>query len=159
MKPDGRRVRSTDAVIAAFFLVFTGGVKISPDFADFASTIPVVRIAVGWLQGDQGIKNAKEKGYKNLGPVTVSEGGFTLTLDDIFFDEDRIRLSAVVSGPRIDTLGANPGQADAAMDKDGKINGPEVDPLFLIPLIFTDFYRQEKYFQSILTFQVHGIII
>jgi hypothetical protein len=53
---------------------------------------------VQWLKGDSGIREASRNGYRNLGPVVVTKDGIKLTLDNIYFDEDRLRLSAVAEG-------------------------------------------------------------
>lgn len=93
------RKAATACVLLCF--LFIGAVKISPEFAAYASNVPVLHYAVEWLIGDEGIQNAKEHGYKGLGPLTITEDGYVLTLDNIFFDEDRIRLSAAVIGKKI----------------------------------------------------------
>lgn len=86
------------AVCAVLIFLFVCGVKWSPDFAAYAGSIPGLKAAVEWLQGDQGIQNAKSCGYPEITPVTVQEEGYTLTINHIFMDEDRAHLSAWVTG-------------------------------------------------------------
>lgn len=98
-KKNRGRKAATACVLLCF--LFIGAVKSSPGFAVYASNVPVLHYAVEWLIGDQGIKNAKAHGYKSMGPITIKEDGYVLTLDNIIFDEDRIRLSATVIGKKV----------------------------------------------------------
>ena len=80
----------------AVLVLFAGSVRLSPEFAAYAATVPGLRVAVEWLRGDAGIQQAREHGYSHITPITIEEEGYTLRLEEIFIDEDRIRLSAIL---------------------------------------------------------------
>lgn len=96
--PKKHYIRNTIAACAAFCILFVGGVKLSPGFAAYASSIPGIGKAVEWLEGDSGIKNARDHGYREMNSVTVEENGYILSLDNIMLDEDRMHFSLVVTG-------------------------------------------------------------
>ena len=94
------------AIIIAILLVgiFIASVKWVPGFAVYASNIPIIKLAVDWLQGDSGTEHAKNKGYKEIEGVTIEENGIILKLSNIMFDEDRLLVSATASGERIESI-------------------------------------------------------
>ncbi|MEA1959689.1 MAG: DUF4179 domain-containing protein [Bacillota bacterium] len=76
LKPAKRSLgRKVLAVCAIFCFLFAGAVKISPDFAAYASNVPGLENAVEWLRGDTGIKNAQEHGYSAMAPIIIEEKG------------------------------------------------------------------------------------
>lgn len=48
--------------------------------------------------GGKGITNAREKSYKGMEDIIAVEDGYTLMLQNIIIDEDRIYLSAAAKG-------------------------------------------------------------
>ena len=92
------------AIALIFIGLFIASVKWIPAFGVYASNIPIIKIAVDWLQGDSGTEHAKNQGYKELKGITLEEAGIKLELNNIMFDEDRLVVSATASGERIDAV-------------------------------------------------------
>lgn len=86
------------AVSAAVLIVIITSINVFPSLAVYASEIPGIGGLIEWLVIDKGILVAKDNGYKDLGPIVVEKDGYTIRLENIFFDDSRIRLSAVLSG-------------------------------------------------------------
>ncbi|HOJ10850.1 MAG TPA: hypothetical protein PK733_09680 [Clostridiales bacterium] len=95
------RARYIIAAAALFILAFIGSIRFSPVIASYAAEIPGLAAVVDWLRGDSGIRNAREHGYGGISPVVIEQDGFILEIANVFFDEDRLRFSAVVTGPEI----------------------------------------------------------
>lgn len=93
--------RNIIAASLAFCLLFACSIRFSPLIASYAAEIPGLATVVEWLRGDSGIRNAQEHGYGGISPIIVEQDGFILKIADIFFDEDRLRFSAVVTGPEM----------------------------------------------------------
>lgn len=121
LKSQKHYLRNTIAACMAVCILFAGGVRFSPVFASYAGEIPGLKTVVEWLKGDKGVKNAHRHGYKSLPAVTVEENGYILTLDHIYFDEDRLRLAAILGGPKIEQLEAIPQQMTVSMDENGNL--------------------------------------
>lgn len=104
-KPYGRIFAA--ALIAACMFI-AAGIKFNPVFASYAASIPGLKAAVEWLTGDKGIANARDNGYKGMEDITIVEGDYTLLLQNLIMDEDRIYLSAAATGGEItDMLNCN----------------------------------------------------
>ena len=84
------------AVSAAVLIVIITSINVFPSLAVYASEIPGIGGLIEWLVIDKGILVAKDNGYKDLGPIVVEKDGYTIRLENIFFDDSRIRLSAVL---------------------------------------------------------------
>ena len=102
IKPAKHYGRNIAAACLVFLLIFAAGIRLSPDFAAYAAAIPGMEAAVKWIQGDRGIQNAKEHGYKEIEGFIVEEDGYSLNICNIMMDEDRIHLTATAWGGEID---------------------------------------------------------
>lgn len=112
------------AAITIILAIFTGSVLIFPGFAVVASSFPGLSGVVEWLRGDKGIDNAISQGYQKLDEVQIEKDGFILKLQDIVLDRDRIRLAAVLTGPRVTT---GTGQQETFQETIIQDNPPEKD--------------------------------
>jgi hypothetical protein len=138
LKPKKHYSRNIAAAIIAIFMLFVAGVKFNPVFASYAASIPGLKTAVEWLTGDKGIANARNKGYKGMQDITIVEDDYTLLLQNIIMDEDRIYLSAAATGGEItDMLNkrANTEPVEANIAEDSK---PDLETLHL-RVKFVDF--------------------
>lgn len=138
LKPRRRYGRNIAAAIIVISMLFVAGVKFNPVFASYAASIPGLKAAVEWLTGDKGIANARSKGYKGMPDITIVEGDYTLLLQNIIMDEDRIYLSAAAAGGEITNMlnkGKNlrPVESDTSQD-----SRPDFDTLNL-RVKFVDF--------------------
>ncbi|TCT12879.1 uncharacterized protein DUF4179 [Natranaerovirga pectinivora] len=88
--------RRVIAIALIVLLTFVGGVRYIPQFASYASSIPGLKDAVNWIRGDKGIQSARDRGYSEVPEIVIREDDYTLSLSNIFIDEDRIRLTAVL---------------------------------------------------------------
>jgi len=104
LKPRRHYSRNIAAAIIVIFMLFAAGVKFNPVFASYAASIPGLKTAVEWLTGDKGIANARNKGYKGMQDITIVEDDYTLLLQNIIMDEDRIYLSAAATGGEITNM-------------------------------------------------------
>ena len=96
--PIANWAKSSVAGIAIFISVFCFLVITFPGFAAFASEVPGLNGVVALLTGDTGIQNALEKGYTKLQPISVDKDGYTLTLDNIVLDGNRLYFDSILSG-------------------------------------------------------------
>lgn len=110
-----RWVVSACAVVCVFFII---GVKCNTTFASYAANVPVLKTAVEWIRGDKGITNARKHESNQVKGMMIEENGYKLSLEDIFFDEDRIRVVASVTGEKIGT----PSEEKANKDTTGHIS-------------------------------------
>lgn len=138
LKPKMHYSRNIAAAIIIIFMLFVAGVKFNPVFASYAASIPGLKTAVEWLTGDKGITNARDKGYKGMQDITIVEDDYTLLLQNIIMDEDRIYLSAAATGGEItDMLNkrANTERIETNIAEDSK---PDLETLHL-RVKFVDF--------------------
>ena len=101
-----QRLQSVGTILVAsmiLMMLFIFSVKISPSFAAYASNLPVLKIAVDWLQGDSGTEHAKEQGYAEIEGIIIEENGYVLDFDNIMFDEDRLVMTVAVFGENVNT--------------------------------------------------------
>ncbi|MEJ6949668.1 DUF4179 domain-containing protein [Natronospora cellulosivora (SeqCode)] len=92
------------AAIMVFLLIFVGSVKWIPGFAAHASKVPVIKYAVEWISGDSGIEYAREHEYGKIEGLAIEKDGFILLIDDVFIDEERLELTAIVTGDEMNKL-------------------------------------------------------
>jgi hypothetical protein len=149
--------RNIAASVVLSLGIFAAGVCISPDLAAAASRYPVLGEFVEWLRGDAGIRLAVEKGYQTLEPVHLEKDGFELTLRDIILDRDRLRLAAILGGPKVDeALQKREGQ-DIRTTSSGE-TAPESEksttPNYGLDIFFADFLCSASAFCS----QEEGVI-
>ncbi|MEZ2657593.1 DUF4179 domain-containing protein [Aneurinibacillus aneurinilyticus] len=98
---------------AAGLVIFIGSVLYSPSFAAYTKNIPGLTTPVEWLQQTAkniGIQNAKEHGYTPIHPVSMNKEGRIFTIDNIYLEDDRLRFTLAVQGPKGTTqkFGADP---------------------------------------------------
>lgn len=107
------------AAIAASALL----IILSPPIASFAKNIPGLQSMVQHLEQwgpYSGISVAKSNGYVPIDPVTVSYDGISVTIDNVYFEENQLLFTASVSseaiqqylrtakgGPEAGSLGVN----------------------------------------------------
>lgn len=94
LKAPRRMMRYMAAAAAALLLIVFVTLNLVPSVAAYASGIPGLDAVVDWLVINKGEENALKHGYPCLGPVTVEKNGFIIRLEDIFIDDESIRLSA-----------------------------------------------------------------
>ncbi len=147
LKPKHHYGRNIAAATIAIFILFAAGVKFNPVFASYAASIPGLKAAVVWLTGDKGIANARNNGYRVMQDMTIVEGDYTLLLQNIIMDEDRIYLSAAATGGAItDMLNAdrNPQSTERNTAQDSK---PNFDTLHL-GVKFVDFENPGSFIEG-----------
>lgn len=89
----------------SILLVFTASIKISPQFASYASSVSFLKPFVDWIKGtDKGIQVAYENGYQKLPQITHEEDGYTITIDNIFIDIDRFWMTIEIKGDKINDI-------------------------------------------------------
>ncbi len=134
-----RRYAKYLAAIAMLLGIFVASVKLIPAFAVYASNIPVIKLAVNWLQGDSGTENAKNHGYKEIEGITLEENGITVELSSIMFDEDRLAVTASAYGDRIQAI-LDEVEAVNSEIKEAQLNAPVAEgkePLGLLSVNVT----------------------
>ena len=104
LKPEKSIFRKVLVACVLIGLMFVGGVRFSDTFSIYASQVPGLKLAVDLIRGDKGIKNAYEKGYKEIIGTTIEENGYILNINDIFIDEDRMSFNAYIKGDKIKAL-------------------------------------------------------
>ncbi len=131
LKPKRHYGRNIAAAIIVISMLFVAGVKFNPVFASYAASIPGLKNAVEWLTGDKGIKNARSKGYKGMQDMTIVEGDYTLILQNIIMDEDRIYLTAAATGGEITAMLEKKAYAEAVRANTGEDSKPDLEALYL----------------------------
>ncbi len=91
----------TGAVAAVFLAALFTAALLVPQIAVYASDIPGIGTVLDWLRGDSGIEYARKHGYSAINGVTLKRDDYTLIVDSIFFDEDRLSLKAAMEGPLV----------------------------------------------------------
>lgn len=91
----------TGAAAAILLAAFFASALLIPQIAVFASDIPGIGTVLDWLRGDSGIEYARKHGYSVINGVTIKRDDYTLIVDSIFFDEDRLSLKAAMEGPLV----------------------------------------------------------
>ncbi len=102
---------SVCAAVCVFFIV---GVKWNPAFASYAASVPVLKPAVEWIRGDKGIANARKHESNQVKGMIIEENGYKISLEDIFFDEDRVRIAASLIGEETGTSSEEKAKEDTA---------------------------------------------
>lgn len=103
LNPKKKYLRNIMLASLSFIIIFTGLIRYS-DVGIYAAEIPVLKPIVELIRGDRGIENAIKHGYKKIPDVTIEEDGYVIELSNIYMDEDRISLTSVIKGNRVDRL-------------------------------------------------------
>jgi len=96
---------------ASAAIVFTSSVVLSPSVAVYAKQIPGLSAAVAWLEttGEMlGIRQAKEHGYVPVESFHKQWGRNTVTVENIYYEEDRLFYTVTIQGTGIAEEKANP---------------------------------------------------
>lgn len=89
----------------SLILIFVATIRFNSDFASYASKIDFLKPIVELIRGvDRGIQNAYDHGYPMIPSVTHEEDGFIITIDKIFIDQERCRLSVTIEGEKIKNI-------------------------------------------------------
>lgn len=72
-------------------------------FAQIAKEVPVLNYLVDLLTTDLGSENALINGYPVKDPIIIHDGDYTLTIDHMMIDEERITFSALLVGPHFES--------------------------------------------------------
>lgn len=98
----------TALVSAACSVFFAGSVICSPSFAAYAKSIPLLGIAADWVQqcyGYDGVQNAKEHNYSPGKSVTVNHNGASITVEDLYLENNLLTFLATVKANDIKEKG------------------------------------------------------
>jgi len=96
-----RVVRALSAAAASLFIVLVCGITLSPSMSAYAKEWLGLRVPEAWLdlfQRYAGVKEAREHRYEPIPPVTVEKDGITITIENIYLEENKLSFSAAIKG-------------------------------------------------------------
>ncbi|MEK4361552.1 DUF4179 domain-containing protein [Paenibacillus sp. FSL M8-0212] len=84
--------------VAAFILLFTGCIRVSPAFASFVEQLPGMEGIVSMIRQDKGLMMAIDKSLLQQVGVTDEHDGASLTVEGIITDESRMVIFYTMKG-------------------------------------------------------------
>lgn len=104
----GRITIKMTAAVVCVFVLLTACIRVSPAFAELVREIPGLNGAVELIKGDKTLTNAMN--HEFIQPVNKSDSkhGYTLTVDGIMADHQRMVVFYTTTGPDVSKDARNP---------------------------------------------------